>query len=169
MPKQRTQKVELNSSELLQLQQLIQDPTATPNQLKRARTLLSIRAGFTIDETTNIAGVSPASVSRWCASFQADGLDVVLRKTASRRNNSADPAEETNSTVEEVPIKVKDTNWSRKPTPQKTIIRLLRIAQSTPPKDVGRWTQLALAERVGISTASVRRILRNNNIQLKGP
>ena len=107
---------------------------------RRARIVLLVSEGCSTREVARRLRVSTHTVSLWRRRFQAGGSAALLRDAPGR---------------------------GRKATVTTQAHARVRALLSTPPT-AGRWTVRALAAAVGISRASVHRVLVASGITLEG-
>jgi transposase len=114
----------------------------TPQRVaRRARIVLLAAEGCSSREIAQRLGVSTHTVSLWCRRFQAGGSTALMRDAPGR---------------------------GRKVTVTADADARVRALLGHPPA-AGRWTVRSLATALGISRASVHRVLKAGKVTLVGP
>jgi transposase len=112
----------------------------TPQRVaRRARIVLLAAEGCSSREIAQRLGVSTHTVSLWCRRFQAGGSVALMRDAPGR---------------------------GRKVTVTADADARVRVLLATPPPAARRWTVRSLATALGISRASVHRVLKAGNLKL---
>jgi transposase len=115
--------------------------TTAQRIVRRARIVLLATEGCSSREIASRLGVSTHTVSLWRRRFQAGGSSALMRDAPGR---------------------------GRKVTVTANADSRLRTLLATPPP-AGRWTVRSLATAMGISRASVHRVLKASKLVLASP
>jgi transposase len=114
------------------LETLLRSHTAPVRQVRRAQVLLMAAGGVSNVEIAERCGVSRPTVLAWRKQFEAEGL---TRFGEVAKDRGVKPS-----------------------IPEETIAEIVRLTTQTTPVGATHWSVWAMAQRVGISPASVQRI-----------
>jgi transposase len=121
------------------LEKLIRSQTAPHRDVQRARVLLMACDGFANTQIALEVGISPATVMNWRQRFSEDGL---------RNFSSVRPGR------------------GRKPSiPQAQVEEIVRLTLHETPPGATHWSCRTMAERAGVSSATVQRIWAARGLQ----
>ena len=124
--------VEVNSADRARLQAIVADRNSRQKHVWRARIVLMTADGVGTNTIMRQTGKSKVTVWRWQERFMAQGVDGLLRdKTRPSR-------------IPRLPATVHE--------------RTVALTLTDPPGEVTHWTAPMMAEQVGISVSSVKRI-----------
>ena len=131
--------VEVSATDRARLEAVVADRNSPQKWVWRANIILATAEGLGTSAIVRQSGKSKRCVRRWQERFMAEGVDGLLRdKTRPAR----------------IP-----------PLPQAVIDRVIELTTTDPPHEATHWTAAAMAEAVGISASSVRRIWRAHRLQ----
>jgi len=105
---------------------------------QRAEVILAGAGGRSVAQAAAASGLSPQACSKWRVRFEARRLDGLRDRPRAGRPRTIAPA---------------------------TRLRVISRATETPPGGRTRWTQRQLAAVVGISAASVNRVLKGGDLK----
>src|SRR6516162_6522033 len=131
--------VEVNSADRARLQAIVADRNSRQKYVWRARIVLMTADGVGTNTIMRQTGKSKVTVWRWQERFMAQGVDGLLRdKTRPSR-------------IPRLPATVHE--------------RTVALTLTDPPGEVTHWTAPMMAEQVGISVSSVKRIWHTHGLQ----
>src|SRR6516165_10762186 len=131
--------VEVNSADRARLQAIVADRNSRQKYVWRARIVLMTADGVGTNTIMRQTGKSKVTVWRWQERFMAQGVDGLLRdKTRPSR-------------IPRLPATVHE--------------RTVALTLTDPPGEVTHWTAPMMAEQVGISVSSVKRISHTHGLQ----
>ena len=131
--------VDLSLADRSRLGGVIADRNSPQKHVWRARIVLLTADGVGTAEIMRRTAKSKTAVWRWQERFMVDGVDGLLRdKTRPSR-------------VPPLGAGVTDT--------------VVRLTQTSPPRETTQWTAAMMAKQVGISASSVHRIWRANGLR----
>jgi len=131
--------VEVNSADRARLQAIVADRNSRQKHVWRARIVLMTADGVGTNTIMRQTGKSKVTVWRWQERFMAQGVDGLLRdKTRPSR-------------IPRLPATVHE--------------RTVALTLTDPPGEVTHWTAPMMAEQVGISVSSVKRIWHTHRLQ----
>jgi transposase len=131
--------VEVSAADRSRLQAIVADRNSPQKHVWRAEIVLLTANGLGTTEIMRRTGKAKTAVWRWQERFMRAGVDGVLRdKTRPSR----------------IP-----------PLPAEAAERVVALTLTEPPGETTHWTADAMAEAVGISASSVRRIWRSHGLQ----
>jgi transposase len=132
------QRLRVTESDRQLLRTWIRAGTTPQRVARRARIVLLSAEGCSSREIAQRLGVSTHTVSLWCRRFQAGGSVALMRDAPGR---------------------------GRKVTVTADADARVRVLLASPPP-AARWTVRSLAAALGISRASVHRVLKAGNLKL---
>jgi transposase len=126
--------VALSGVERQTLNRLANDPKLDPAHVRRVRVVLLSADGVAGAEIARRLNLSPGQVSRIRRRFAEHGVSgLATRPHLGRRDHAVSP---------------------------ETTERIIRISASTPPLGRPRWSSRLIAARVGLTSATVAKVLR---------
>ena len=129
----------LSDGERETLERLARAQTAPHRQVLRARVLLLAADGVANAVIAEEVGVTPVTVRSWRQRFSVDGLAGL-------------------GTIRE--------GRGRKPSiPEETVARIVKLTTTTTPEGVTHWSCRTMADKVGVSSATVQRIWSDLGLQ----
>src|SRR5262249_8343048 len=122
----------LTGGERETLEKVARAQAAPHRQVLRARVLLMAADGVANAGIAEEIGVAPVTVRAWRARFSVDGLAGLGAITKGR---------------------------GRKPSiPEETVAQIVKLTTTTTPEGATHWSCRTMADKVGISSATVQRI-----------
>jgi transposase len=131
--------VELNSEDRAALQQQARGRSLPARLVERSRIVLRAADGLQNDEIAAEFGITPEKVARWRNRFLDGGLEA-LRKDAPRPGRTR--------TIDD-----------------RAVTRVVQMTTQEKPDNATHWSTRTMAEAVGVSAASVRRIWRAHGLK----
>jgi transposase len=122
------------ADELARLTALSNEHATAPGLARRARVILLSAEGMSGIAIAARLGLSNGQVSRILGRFRAGGIDGLCERPRRGRRDHA--------------------------VPDDVVQRVLELASSTPPAGRPRWTTRLIAARVGLTSATISKILR---------
>ena len=131
--------ITVTAGDRVRLDAIIGDRNSPQKHVWRARIVLLTVDGNGTNTITRAVGKDKTSVWRWQERFMHEGIAGLIRDK---------------------------TRPSRiAPLPAKTVDRVVALTNQAPPHEATHWSAPAMAEAVGISPSSVRRIWRGQGLQ----
>jgi transposase len=131
--------VEVTPADRARLQSIIRDRNSPQKHVWRARIIVLTADGVGTTAVTRAVGKGKTVVWRWQERFMHEGVEGLTRdKTRPSR----------------IP-----------PLPAETIDRVIALTNQAPPHEATHWTAPTIAQAVGISSSSVRRIWKGHGLQ----
>ena len=131
--------LKLSAADRKSLEKLIARPSAPAGHVRRARVVLLSADGVKGKDIAKMVGITPEYVSRIRKRFQAGGVDGLVERKRAGRTDHAVPAE--------------------------TIERIVQTALSPPPAGRSRWTTRLLGKKFKLTSWTVSKILRANELK----
>ena len=132
-------KIDLAAADRQALTAIVTNRNSAQKHVWRAQIVLLTADGCGTMELTRRTGTSKTSVWRWQDRFQAEGVAGLLRDKTRRSR---------------IP-----------PLSAQVQARVVAASQAAPPGETTHWTSKAMANHIGISVSSVRRIWRAHGLQ----
>jgi transposase len=136
---ERSKELKLSAADRKTLEKLIARPSAPAGHVRRARVVLLSAQGVKGKEIAMMVGISPEYVSRIRKRFQGSGVDGLAERKRGGRTDHAVPAE--------------------------TIERIVQTTLSPPPAGRTRWTTRLLGRKFGLTSWTISKILRANELK----
>ena len=136
---ERSRDLKLSAADRKTLEKLVARPSAPAAHVRRARVVLLSAEGVKGNEIARMVGISAESVSHIRKRFQRGGVDGLAERKRGGRKDHAVPAD--------------------------TIERIIQTALSPPPAGRTRWTTRLLGRKFGLTSWTVSKILRANELK----
>jgi transposase len=135
----RTKPLKLTATQRGQLQRIVAQRTARAGHVRRTRVVLLSADGIAGVEIARRVGLSVEQVCRIRRRFTESGVEGLADQPRAGRKDHAVPAA--------------------------TVDRIVQMALSPPPAGRSRWTTRLIAREVGLTSATVAKILRANGLK----
>jgi transposase len=136
---ERRTSLKLTAADRRTLEKLIARPSAPAGHVRRARVVLLSADGVQGKEIAKRVGITPEYVSPIRKRFESSGVDGLAERKRAGRKDHAVPAE--------------------------TIERIIQTALSPPPAGRARWTTRLLGRKFKLTSWTISKILRANELK----
>jgi transposase len=136
---ERSVSLKLTAADRKTLEKLIARPSAPAGHVRRARVVLLSADGVKGKEIAKRVGLTPEYVSRIRKRFQSSGVDGLAERKRAGRKDHAVPAE--------------------------TVEQIIQTALSPPPAGRARWTTRLLGRKFKLTSWTISKILRANELK----